>query len=160
MLQFWIFSKISVIVPKIMHHVFWAIYAIYWIFFLIRIFIFQSSLIRRPLDSIFLDHLHCISYSLVLTLNRANSRRSKKYAPNHRTINKKRKAMSKIRSESKSILLFVDNCTSHKIPEDVSLTNVKLAYFPKNSASVLQPLDGGLIHSFKANYKKPSPLQS
>jgi hypothetical protein len=32
--------------------------------------------------------------------------------------------------------------------------NIKLAFFPANCTSELQPLDLGIIHSFKLNYRK------
>lgn len=53
--------------------------------------------------------------------------------------------------KNRKILLFLDNASCHFIPE---LSNIKLVYFPKNSTSLLQPLDQGIIHSFKSFYKK------
>jgi len=34
------------------------------------------------------------------------------------------------------------------------LKNVMLYYLPPNTTALLQPMDAGIIHSFKANYKK------
>uniref|UniRef100_U9SNZ5 DDE-1 domain-containing protein n=1 Tax=Rhizophagus irregularis (strain DAOM 181602 / DAOM 197198 / MUCL 43194) TaxID=747089 RepID=U9SNZ5_RHIID len=35
-----------------------------------------------------------------------------------------------------------------------NLTNIKLIYLPPNTTAHLQPMDAGIIHSFKAKYKK------
>ena len=58
----------------------------------------------------------------------------------------------KMKSENRKILLFVDNCLIHN--QDFDFSNIKVKYFPPNATSVLQPLDQGIIHSFKANYRK------
>ena len=48
---------------------------------------------------------------------------------------------------------FVDNCAAH--PKDTSfLRNVKVVRYPANCTSTLQPLDLGIIHTFKAYYTK------
>ena len=52
---------------------------------------------------------------------------------------------------NKKILLFLDNCSSH-VPQDFS--NIKLQFLPPNTTSLIQPLDQGIIHSFKSNYRK------
>lgn len=36
---------------------------------------------------------------------------------------------------------------------NVSLTNIKLVYLPPNTTAHLQPMDAGVIHSFKTKYK-------
>ena len=58
----------------------------------------------------------------------------------------------KMRSKKKNILLFVDNCRTHT--EDITLSNIVVKFLPPNSTSKLQPLDQGIIHSFKAFYRK------
>jgi hypothetical protein len=52
--------------------------------------------------------------------------------------------------KNRKILLFVDNCTAHP---NCTFTNIKLEFLPKNTTSKLQPLDQGIIRSFKAHYK-------
>ncbi|KAG0434692.1 Tigger transposable element-derived protein 6 [Dictyocoela muelleri] len=54
------------------------------------------------------------------------------------------------KSKNRKILLISNNCPSHKLTID--LTNVKILFLPKNSTSTLQPLDIGIIRSFKANF--------
>ena len=46
----------------------------------------------------------------------------------------------------------MDNAPCH--PPDIQLTNVKLQFFPPNTTSIVQPLDQGVIHSFKAHSRK------
>jgi hypothetical protein len=61
--------------------------------------------------------------------------------------------------------LLVDNASSHIDPSRLNqenveghtssrLTNVKIHYLPPNSTAHLQPMDAGIIHSFKAHYKR------
>lgn len=56
------------------------------------------------------------------------------------------------RRQNRKVLLFVDNVSSHETPK--SLTNVEIKYLPANTTSKLQPLDQGIIRSFKAHYRK------
>lgn len=57
-----------------------------------------------------------------------------------------------IKKKKRKILIFVDNCTAHgDIPP---LTNIKIKYLPANTTSKLQPLDQGIIQSFKMHYRK------
>jgi hypothetical protein len=49
--------------------------------------------------------------------------------------------------------ITVDNCAAH--PKDTSfLRNVKVIQYPANCTSVLQPLDLGVINSYKQLYRK------
>ncbi|XP_062511839.1 tigger transposable element-derived protein 6-like [Corticium candelabrum] len=57
----------------------------------------------------------------------------------------------KMKSEERSILLFVDNCTAHP---DVVRSNVKLVFLPPNTTSKLQPCDAGIIQTVKTHYRK------
>ncbi|XP_029730316.2 tigger transposable element-derived protein 4-like [Aedes albopictus] len=52
-------------------------------------------------------------------------------------------------AENRSILMFVDNCTAHPKAIQDKLHSIKLAFFPPNATSVLQPLDLGIIKSLK-----------
>ena len=57
-----------------------------------------------------------------------------------------------MRQESRHVLLLLDNATSHKAP--AALSNVKPQYFAPNMTSKIQPLDAGIIYSFKCHYRK------
>jgi hypothetical protein len=52
----------------------------------------------------------------------------------------------KIKNKNKNVILFLDNATCH--PE-VTLSNVKMAWFPANATSTLQPMDMGVIYTFR-----------
>jgi hypothetical protein len=56
-------------------------------------------------------------------------------------------------AEGRKILLFVDNCATH--PQDMTfLRNVKVVQYLANCTSMLQPLDLGIIKSFKQLHRK------
>jgi hypothetical protein len=57
-----------------------------------------------------------------------------------------------MKKQNRYILLFVDNAPCH--PTDIQLSNIKLQFFPANTTSTIQPLDQGVMHSFKANHRK------
>jgi hypothetical protein len=52
--------------------------------------------------------------------------------------------------QKRKILLFLDNAPCHPL---VSLKNIKLQFLPKNTTSHLQPLDQGIIKTFKVYYR-------
>lgn len=55
--------------------------------------------------------------------------------------------------QGRKVVLFVDNCSAHS--KDISsLKNVKVIFYPPNCTSRVQPLDLGIIHSFKRHYRK------
>lgn len=58
---------------------------------------------------------------------------------------------SKMNKEKRQILLFMDNATSHR---QMELSNVKIIFLPPKTTSHLQPLDQGIIRSFKVLYRK------
>ena len=49
---------------------------------------------------------------------------------------------------------MIDNAPGH--PQDLQHENVVIAFLPKNTTSLLQPLDQGIISTFKALYIKRS----
>lgn len=59
---------------------------------------------------------------------------------------------AKMGAQNRKILLFVDRCPAH--PVDMNFRNVQLEFFPANCTSKLQPMDLGVIHSFKSFYRK------
>ncbi len=63
------------------------------------------------------------------------------------------------KAQNRKILLFLDNFSGHcdatkskKTP--IQLSNVNLIFFPPNCTSVLQPMDQGIIQSFKMKYRR------
>ena len=66
-----------------------------------------------------------------------------------------RKHLRSLKLPEKAILLL-DNCPAHP-PADVLKTRdgrIKVAYLPKNTTSLIQPLDQGIIATFKKNYRR------
>lgn len=57
----------------------------------------------------------------------------------------------KMGMERRKVLLFVDNCSAHKT--DIQLKNVSIKFLPANTTSVIQPMDQGVIQSFKNHYR-------
>lgn len=50
------------------------------------------------------------------------------------------------------ILLWVDNFAGHTTPD--TITNIHMEPFWPNLTSHVQPMDAGIIHCFKAHYRK------
>ena len=50
-------------------------------------------------------------------------------------------------------LLLLDNATSHNI-DQLELRHLRLLHLPANTTPLLQPLDLGIIQTFKLNYRK------
>ncbi|GBM73957.1 hypothetical protein AVEN_29619-1 [Araneus ventricosus] len=46
----------------------------------------------------------------------------------------------------------MDNATSH--PDDLNLKNINLVFLPPDTTSMLQPLDQGIIRSFKVGHRQ------
>ena len=57
-----------------------------------------------------------------------------------------------MKKQKRHILLFLDNAPVH--PPDVQLDNIKLKFFPANTTATIQPLDQGIIRTFKAHYRR------
>lgn len=58
-----------------------------------------------------------------------------------------------IKRQGRQICLLLDNCSAHHV-EGIQLSNVELQYFPANCTSLIQPLDKGVINSFKCCYRR------
>jgi hypothetical protein len=50
------------------------------------------------------------------------------------------------------VLLLLDNCPSHKL-ENLALSYVDVYFLPPNTTAKLQPMDAGIIMSFKKHYR-------
>ena len=59
---------------------------------------------------------------------------------------------AKIKKNCRQILPFIDNCPCH--PVDIQLSNVKIVFSQADAANIVQPLDQGVIHSFKHHYRQ------
>ncbi|CAF1622589.1 unnamed protein product [Adineta ricciae] len=57
-----------------------------------------------------------------------------------------------MQKQKRKILLFLDNAPVH--PVDVKLENITLKFFPANTTAVIQPMDQGVIRTFKAYYRQ------
>lgn len=57
----------------------------------------------------------------------------------------------RMKRQNRKVLLFLDNAGCHP---HIKLSNVKLVFFPPNTTAVTQPMDQGVIRSFKAWYRK------
>jgi hypothetical protein len=57
-----------------------------------------------------------------------------------------------IKHNKQRVLLFLDNCTNHKL-NNLVLENVVVYFLPSNTTSKLQPMDSGIIMSFKKYYQ-------
>ncbi|XP_053201820.1 tigger transposable element-derived protein 6-like [Panonychus citri] len=54
-------------------------------------------------------------------------------------------------NQGKKILLLLDNFSGHKV-DFSKFENITFKFLPSNTTSFTQPLDSGIIHSFKAKY--------
>ncbi|XP_047118374.1 tigger transposable element-derived protein 6-like [Schistocerca piceifrons] len=64
---------------------------------------------------------------------------------------------AKMGTHNRKILLLVD--CSHVHPRKIRLRNVQSVLLPPNCTSKLQPLDLGIIHAFKTDYRKAIVLK-
>lgn len=60
----------------------------------------------------------------------------------------------KQKNQDFKVLLILDNAPSH--PKDLYHSNVKIIFLPPNTTALLQPLDQGIIATFKAIYIRKS----
>ncbi|GES86601.1 tigger transposable element-derived protein 6-like [Rhizophagus clarus] len=73
---------------------------------------------------------------------------------------------NKFQTQNRKILLLIDNTSSHFNPDDhnnrvteytndnLNLSHVRVHFLPPNTTAHLQPMDAGIIKSFKAIYKQ------
>ena len=64
-----------------------------------------------------------------------------------------------MRMRGHKVILLLDNCSAHIIVEglvehNIALKNTILLYLPPNTTSKVQPCDAGIIHNFKAYYRR------
>lgn len=62
-------------------------------------------------------------------------------------------------SENRKVLLLMDNFSAHEsavreLGGEAALSNVEIEWLPPNTTSYWQPLDQGIIASFKLQYRK------
>ena len=57
----------------------------------------------------------------------------------------------RLQAANRNVLLFIDNCAAHNLIGGYS--NISIHYLPPNATSVLQPMDQGIINSFKIHYR-------
>ena len=57
----------------------------------------------------------------------------------------------KMKTQNRKILILLDNFSGHKIGD---FENIRFHFFPPNTTSKIQPLDMGIIASFKSKYRR------
>jgi hypothetical protein len=65
----------------------------------------------------------------------------------------------KMRGQRRKVLLLIDNFSAHELGVQLvggeeGLSHVRIAWLPKNTTSVWQPLDQGVIANFKLHYRR------
>ena len=61
---------------------------------------------------------------------------------------------SQMAKEERNVILFLDNATVHPTSLVDKFSNIKVVFLTKNTTFRLQPLDAGIIQSFKLKYRK------
>ena len=56
--------------------------------------------------------------------------------------------------EKRNVFLFLGKATVHPTSLVDKFSNIKVVFLPKNTTSCLQPLDAGIIQSFRSKYRK------
>jgi len=56
-----------------------------------------------------------------------------------------------MRQQNHKILLLADNAPTHLMDETILLSNIKVHFLSPNTTAHLQPLDAGIINSFKVS---------
>ncbi|QRV90089.1 tigger transposable element-derived protein [Ceratobasidium sp. AG-Ba] len=60
---------------------------------------------------------------------------------------------TQMQQQDRHVLLLCDNASSHSL-NGASYSHIEVAYLPPNLTSWLQPMDAGIIRTFKANYRR------
>jgi hypothetical protein len=61
----------------------------------------------------------------------------------------------RMKQEERNALLLVDGVSCHRSAVNgIRYSNLRAEFFPANTTSILQPMDAGVIASFKAMYKR------
>jgi DDE superfamily endonuclease len=55
--------------------------------------------------------------------------------------------------QGRKVIIFADNCSAHPPSLQETLGHIQLEFLPKNTTSVVQPMDQGVIHSLKSKYR-------
>jgi len=63
-----------------------------------------------------------------------------------------KKLDAQMRIQNRQILLLLDNAPGH-VEHGLTLSNITIKFLPPNTTSHLQPLDAGIIKSFKVHYR-------
>jgi hypothetical protein len=58
---------------------------------------------------------------------------------------------AKMEKENRNVILFLDNATCHP---KVTLSNVKITWLAANATGASQPMDMGVIYTFKSHYRQ------
>lgn len=57
----------------------------------------------------------------------------------------------KFKRQNREVIFFLDNCTAHP---RLNFSNIRLQFLPPNTTSLIQPLDQGIIRTFKSHYRR------
>ena len=60
----------------------------------------------------------------------------------------------RLQLKQRKIILFIDNAPCHPASVQDELSNINIVFLPKNTTLKTQPLDSGIIASWKCSYKK------
>jgi hypothetical protein len=58
-----------------------------------------------------------------------------------------------LKHQGQRVLLLLDNCSSHKL-DGLTLRYTDVHFLPPNTTSKIQPMDAGVIMSFKRHYRR------
>lgn len=83
------------------------------------------------------------------------------YAVNERSWMTRRLFLEELRrwdgeleSRNRKVLLLVDQTVCHELSKKANLKNIDIIYPPPNTSGFLIPLDHGVVHSLKRNYRR------